>query len=110
MSGINSATRIMAILDVFTEDRLEWTPEELMAELGYSRPTLYRCLKTLREAGFHPWPARGGNGFPDAQIRPVGAKRSALSGPIGGGLPLFIAAGALVRRKTVMRRVRMFHP
>ena len=52
MSGINSATRIMAILDVFTEDRLEWTPEELMAELGYSRPTLYRFLKTLREAGF----------------------------------------------------------
>jgi len=52
MSGINSAERILAILDVFTEDRLEWTPEELMAKLGYSRPTLYRYLKSLREAGF----------------------------------------------------------
>lgn len=52
MSSINSAERILAILEVFTEDRLEWTPEELMAELGYSRPTLYRYLKSLREAGF----------------------------------------------------------
>jgi len=51
MSGTNSAARILAILDVFTEDRLEWTPDELMAELGYSRPTLYRYLKSLREAG-----------------------------------------------------------
>ncbi|MEZ5785490.1 MAG: IclR family transcriptional regulator C-terminal domain-containing protein [Xanthobacteraceae bacterium] len=51
MTGTNSANRILAILDVFTEDRLEWTPEELMAELGYSRPTVYRYLKSLKEAG-----------------------------------------------------------
>lgn len=51
MTGTNSANRILAILDVFTEDRLEWTPEELMAELGYSRPTIYRYLKSLKEAG-----------------------------------------------------------
>lgn len=50
--GSNSAERILAILDLFTEERLEWTPEALMAELGYSRPTLYRYLKTLKEAGF----------------------------------------------------------
>lgn len=47
----NSLERVLAVLEVFTEDRLEWTPEELMAALGYSRPTLYRYLKTLREAG-----------------------------------------------------------
>lgn len=51
MTGTNSANRILAILDVFTEERLEWTPEELMAELGYSRPTVYRYLKSLKEAG-----------------------------------------------------------
>lgn len=39
------------MLDVFSEDRLEWTSEELMEVLGYSRPTLYRYLKTLKEAG-----------------------------------------------------------
>lgn len=47
----NSLTRVLALLEVFTEERLEWTPEEFMQELGYSRPTLYRYLKGLREAG-----------------------------------------------------------
>jgi DNA-binding IclR family transcriptional regulator len=51
MSGTGSTDRILAILDLFTEERLEWTPEALMAELGYSRPTLYRYLKSLRESG-----------------------------------------------------------
>ena len=48
----NSLERVLAVLDVFSEEHLEWTPEELMEELGYSRPTLYRYLKTLKEAGF----------------------------------------------------------
>lgn len=47
----NSLERVLAVLEVFNEERLEWTPEELMEELGYSRPTLYRYLKTLKEAG-----------------------------------------------------------
>lgn len=47
----NSLERVLAVLAVFSEDRLEWTPEELMEELGYSRPTLYRYLKTLKDAG-----------------------------------------------------------
>ncbi|MHB2266034.1 IclR family transcriptional regulator [Aliihoeflea sp. PC F10.4] len=53
----NSLERVLSVLEVFTEDRLEWTPEELMETLGYSRPTLYRYLKTLKDAGFlvsHP--------------------------------------------------------
>lgn len=50
-SASNSLERILAVLEVFSEERLEWTPEELMATLGYSRPTLYRYLKTLRESG-----------------------------------------------------------
>jgi DNA-binding IclR family transcriptional regulator len=47
----NSLERVLAVLEVFSEERLEWTPEELMEKLGYSRPTLYRYLKTLKEAG-----------------------------------------------------------
>jgi DNA-binding IclR family transcriptional regulator len=52
MKATNSLERVLAVLEVFSEDRLEWTPEELMEELGYSRPTLYRYLKTLKESGF----------------------------------------------------------
>ena len=47
-----SGERLFAILDLFTEDRLEWTPQEIMATLGYTRPTLYRYLRTLKDAGF----------------------------------------------------------
>lgn len=47
----NSPERVLAVLEMFTEDRLEWTPEELMEALGYSRPTLYRYLKTLKAIG-----------------------------------------------------------
>lgn len=50
-AGGGSAERILAILDLFTEDRLEWRPEEMMERLGYSRPTLYRYLKSLKDAG-----------------------------------------------------------
>jgi DNA-binding IclR family transcriptional regulator len=52
MKPANSLERVLAVLEVFSEERLEWMPEELMQELGYSRPTLYRYLKTLKDAGF----------------------------------------------------------
>jgi DNA-binding IclR family transcriptional regulator len=52
MKPTNSLERVLAVLEVFSEERLEWMPEELMQELGYSRPTLYRYLKTLKDAGF----------------------------------------------------------
>jgi DNA-binding IclR family transcriptional regulator len=53
MSSVStSGARILAILDLFSEDRPEWTPDGLMERLGYSRPTLYRYLKTLKDAGF----------------------------------------------------------
>lgn len=52
MSETNSLGRMLAILAMFSEDRLEWTPEALMAQLGYSRPTLYRYLKVLKDRGF----------------------------------------------------------
>lgn len=51
MSGAGSGERILALLDLFSEARPEWTPDEMMAETGYARPTLYRYLKALKEAG-----------------------------------------------------------
>lgn len=51
-STSGSGERILAILDLFTADRREWSPDAMMAALGYSRPTLYRYLKTLKSAGY----------------------------------------------------------
>lgn len=47
----NSLERMLSILRLFSEDRLEWTSEEIMEKLGCSRPTVYRYLKTLAETG-----------------------------------------------------------
>ena len=52
MKPTNSLERVLAVLEVFSEERLEWMPDDLMRELGYSRPTLYRYLKILKDAGF----------------------------------------------------------
>ena len=51
-AGSSSGERILAILDLFSQDHPEWTPDEMMARLGYTRTTLYRYLKTLKDAGF----------------------------------------------------------
>ena len=47
-----SGERILAILTLFTEAQPEWQPQDMMQELGYSRTTLYRYLKTLKDAGY----------------------------------------------------------
>src|SRR3569833_364788 len=51
MKKTNSQHRLLALLDLFSLSRPLWTPDELMRELGYSRPTLYRYLKSLRDIG-----------------------------------------------------------
>ncbi|RXH11871.1 IclR family transcriptional regulator [Bradyrhizobium guangzhouense] len=51
MVKANSQDRVLAVLDLFTEARPQWSPEELMKELGYTRPTLYRYLKSLKDSG-----------------------------------------------------------
>jgi DNA-binding IclR family transcriptional regulator len=60
MTGTNSADRILAILNLFSEEQLEWTADELMRRLGYSRPTLYRYIRTLKESGLLTSVAGGG--------------------------------------------------
>jgi DNA-binding IclR family transcriptional regulator len=47
----NRPDKVLAVLDLFSETHPLWTPEELMRKLGYTRPTLYRYLKSLRESG-----------------------------------------------------------
>jgi len=54
-----SSERVLTILDLFSEDRLEWSSQDMMDVLGYSRPTLYRYLKVLKETGFLA-PMQGG--------------------------------------------------
>ena len=49
---MQSHTRMLAILDLFDEQAVSWTVEEIHAELGYTRSTLYRYLKVLTDAGF----------------------------------------------------------
>lgn len=51
MAGQHSLQKALALLDLFTEARPEWTPEAMSLATGYPRPTLYRYLRTLREAG-----------------------------------------------------------
>ena len=47
----NSLERMLTVIDLFCEGSLEWTPEEMMKALSYSKSTLYRYLKALVDAG-----------------------------------------------------------
>ena len=51
MGETNSLERMLSVLSVFSEHKYDWTPDELIAHFGYSRPTLYRYLKILTDAG-----------------------------------------------------------
>ena len=48
---MSSLRRMLAILDLFTEDAPVWTAEDLTDRLGYSRPTGYRYVRELVAAG-----------------------------------------------------------
>ncbi len=48
---MNAADRLLTVLGLFTEERPEWTAEEMMQVTGFTRPTLYRYLKSLRDTG-----------------------------------------------------------
>lgn len=48
----NSPERMLAVLDLFDGAAMEWTMEAMAAELGYTRSTLYRYVKSLTDAGF----------------------------------------------------------
>ena len=46
-----SAERLISILLLFSEEKSEWTSNQLLEATGYSRTSLYRYLKTLKETG-----------------------------------------------------------
>lgn len=48
---MSSPARVFAILGLFTHDHPVWQPDEINEALGYSRPTGYRYVKELVEAG-----------------------------------------------------------
>lgn len=48
---MSSPARAFAILDLFSRERPVWSPDEINAALGYSRPTGYRYVKDLVDAG-----------------------------------------------------------
>lgn len=49
---MNTLSKTLAILDLFTAERMVWTAEEMAEELGYTRPTAYRYIRELVAAGF----------------------------------------------------------
>jgi DNA-binding IclR family transcriptional regulator len=49
---MSSLVRTLAILDLFTEARSTWHFDAIMAALDYSRPTAYRYIKDLADAGY----------------------------------------------------------
>jgi DNA-binding IclR family transcriptional regulator len=48
---MSSPARVFAILDLFTQKRPIWHTDEINEALGYARPTGYRYVKDLVEAG-----------------------------------------------------------
>lgn len=48
---MTSLSRMLAILDLFTEETPAWTAEDIIDRLGYSRPTGYRYVRELCSAG-----------------------------------------------------------
>jgi DNA-binding IclR family transcriptional regulator len=57
---MSSLTRMLGLLDLFDVDHPFWTSEQIMERTGYSRPTTFRYLKELRDAGLL---ARFGGGY-----------------------------------------------
>ena len=48
---MSSLKRMLAVLDLFSEDAPVWTAEGVIDRLGYSRPTGYRYMRELCAAG-----------------------------------------------------------
>jgi DNA-binding IclR family transcriptional regulator len=48
---MSSLTKMLSMLDFFSIDKATWSPEDLIAETGLSRPTGYRYLKELCDSG-----------------------------------------------------------
>ena len=47
----SSLARMLGVLELFSDQRLHWSAEDIAQTLGVSLPTSYRYLKTLSDAG-----------------------------------------------------------
>ena len=47
----SSLARLLGVLDLFTEQRLRWSADDISEALQVSLPTGYRYVKMLTEAG-----------------------------------------------------------
>lgn len=47
----SSLTRMLSVLDLFTDQHLQWSVEDISEALQVSLPTSYRYVKTLSDAG-----------------------------------------------------------
>lgn len=47
----SSLSRMLSVLDLFSDQRLHWNAEDISEQLDVSLPTSYRYLKTLSDAG-----------------------------------------------------------
>lgn len=50
--AVNTLSKTLALIDLFTAERMAWTADEMAEELGYTRPTTYRYIRELVAAGF----------------------------------------------------------
>jgi DNA-binding IclR family transcriptional regulator len=89
---MSSLTRMLAVLDLFSEDDPAWTADELSERLGYSRPTTYRYVRQLCNAGL----LRKGS----AGLYALGTMIIELDHQIRSADPLLIAARTIVRQVT----------
>jgi DNA-binding IclR family transcriptional regulator len=55
----STATRVLGVIDLFTEDEPVWTADRIIERLQASRATVYRYLQALTAAGFLSQLARG---------------------------------------------------
>ena len=49
---MNTASRLLAVLNIFTVEKYEWTVEDAAREIGVSVSTAYRYFRELCKAGF----------------------------------------------------------
>ncbi|MGA0611656.1 IclR family transcriptional regulator [Caldimonas sp. KR1-144] len=87
---MTSPSRVLAILDLFTRERPVWQPDEINDALGYARPTGYRYVKELVDAGLLQKVSAGRYA--------LGARIIELDYQLRQGDPLLLAAVPVMER------------
>ncbi|MGV3569925.1 MAG: IclR family transcriptional regulator [Ramlibacter sp.] len=89
---MSSTAKVFAILDLFTSEQPIWQPDEINEALGYSRPTGYRYVKELVDAGMLQKVSAGRYA--------LGARIIVLDYQLRQSDPVVLAAGPAMQRLT----------